>query len=273
MVLLAVQLCNISEKRLDPRNQSSANLVAAKVRVGSSPDEILLSWALDKVSNSLVDKLLFRFKDDRKSALGVFRWARLRSGYKHRPKAYDMMVDNLINLTLDSPRDEQGYARHPCVISYSTFILFYCRHYNFYKVYELLDEMEAQGCPPYAVTTTTTVFLAMSQNFEEALQRAQRMKSAECKPDMTSTYNSMIALLCHDGQVSKALALLKEMETLARFKLDGQAFYPLLKACFRMGDMNLLIQLMDDTVKRHQLSLDRSVYALLIHGLCRANKC
>lgn len=83
------------EKRLDPRNQSSANLVAAKVRVGSSPDEILLSWAHDKVSNSLVDKLLFRFKDDRKSALGVYRWARLRSGYKHRPKAYDMMVDNL----------------------------------------------------------------------------------------------------------------------------------------------------------------------------------
>ena len=133
--------------------------------------------------------------------------------------------------------------------------------------------MEARGCPPYAVTTTTTVFLAMSQNFEEALQLAQRMKSAECKPDMASTYNSMIAMLCHDGQVSMALALLKEMETLARCKLDGQAFYPLLKACFRIGGMNLLVQLMDDTVKRHQLSLDRSVYALLIHGLCRANKC
>lgn len=68
--------------------------------------------------------------------------------------------------------------------------------------------MEAQGCPPYAVTTTTTVFLAMAQNFEKALQLAQRMKSADCKPDMTSTYNSMIAMLCYDGQVSKALALL-----------------------------------------------------------------
>jgi hypothetical protein len=89
------------EKRPDPRNQSSVNLVAAKVRAGSSPDEILLSLAYDKVcnnievSNSLVDKLLSRFKDDWKYALGVFRWARLRSGYKHRPKAYDMMVGNL----------------------------------------------------------------------------------------------------------------------------------------------------------------------------------
>jgi pentatricopeptide repeat protein len=37
--------------------------------------------------------------------------------------------------------------------------------------------------------------------------------------------------------------------------------------------MNLLSQLLDDMVKKHQLSLDRSAYALLIHGLCRANKC
>jgi len=154
------------------------------------------------------------------------------------------------------------------------------------------------------LTPPSLFFLAKSQNFEEALQLAQRMKSAECKPDTVfynslmgelvdfrrpliffeempntgvsrdpSTYNSMIAMLCHDGQVSKALSLLKQMATLAHCKLVGQAFYPLLKACFRIGDMNLLIQLMDDMVKKHQLSLDRSVYALLIHGLCRANKC
>ncbi|KAL9401236.1 hypothetical protein Peur_005085 [Populus x canadensis] len=262
------------------------------------------------------------------SALQFFRWARLRSGYKHRPKAYDMMVDNLgrmkqmdqmrairgnesksssctqhcgleknsesMNLLLDTLCKE-GYVEqasaiflelkshiwpnaHPFNIfihgCYSTIILFYCRQYNFYKVYELLDEIEARGCPPNAVTyTTITVFLAKAQNFEEALQLAQRMKSTECKPDMTSTHNSMIAMLCHDGQVSKALALLKEMETLAPCKLDGQTFYSLLKACVRIGDMNLLIQLMDEMVKKHQLSLDRSVYALLIHGLCRANKC
>jgi pentatricopeptide repeat protein len=63
------------------------------------------------------------------------------------------------------------------------------------------------------------------------------------------------------------------METSAPFKLDGQTFYPLLKSCLRTGDMNLLSQLLDDMVKKHQLSLDRSAYALLIHGLCRANKC
>ncbi|KAJ6313051.1 hypothetical protein OIU77_014550 [Salix suchowensis] len=89
----------------------------------------------------------------------------------------------------------------------------------------------------------------------------------------TSTYNSMIAIFCHHGHVSKALSLVKEMQTSALFNLDGQTFYPLLKSCLRTGDMDLLSQLLDDMVKKHQLSLDRSAYALLIHGLCRANKC
>jgi len=44
------------------------------------------------------------------------------------------------------------------------------------------------------LTPPSLFFLAKSQNFEEALQLAQRMKSAECKPD-TVFYNSLMGEL------------------------------------------------------------------------------
>jgi hypothetical protein len=40
----------------------------------------------------------------------------------------------------------------------------------------------------------------------------------------------------------------------------------------RTEDMNLWSQLLDDIVNKHMLSLDKSAYALLIHGLYKANK-
>lgn len=403
---------------------SDLDIVVAKVRVGSSDDEIVRSLVLDsqcdqiQVTHDLVDRLLHRFKDDWKSALGVFKWAESRCGYKHSTNAYDMVLDVLgkmkqmdkmmsmlkemghshlvtlntvakvmrrfagagkwedavrifdemgtyglakdtesMNLLLDtlcksckveqarkmflelkqhiSPnahtfnifihgwckvnkvdeahwtiQEMKGHGCHPCVISYSTIIEFYCRKYNFGKVYEMLDEMQAQGCPPNVVTFTSVMcFLTKSEEFEEALQIAERMKSVGCSPDTlfynslihtlgragrvqeavhvfevemplytvspnTSTYNSMIALFCHHGQEQKALNLLTKMEISGVCKPDVQTYYPLLKACFRLGEIDsCLSRLLDDMVKRHHLSLDLSTYSLLIHGLCRANKC
>lgn len=46
-------------------------------------------------SYHLVDKLLQRFGDDWKSALGFFRWAASQSGYTHTTAAYDRLVDIL----------------------------------------------------------------------------------------------------------------------------------------------------------------------------------
>ncbi|KAF5741139.1 pentatricopeptide repeat-containing protein [Tripterygium wilfordii] len=207
-------------------------------------------------------------------------------------------------------QEMKGYGCHPCIISYSTIIHFYCRQYNFGKVYELLDEMDAHGCPPNVVTYTTIMsFLTKAGEFKEALEIAKRMESVGCRPDVlfynslihtlgragqiseavyvfkeempktgvspnTSTYNTMIAMLCHHAQEQNAFDLLKEMETSGHCKPDAQTYYPLLKLCFKTGKVDsLLNQLLDEMVHKHYLSLDLSTYTLLIHGLCRANKC
>ncbi|KAJ0094669.1 hypothetical protein Patl1_16865 [Pistacia atlantica] len=176
-------------------------------------------------------------------------------------------------------QEMKGHGCRPCVISYSTIIQSYCRQYNFSKVYELLDEMQAQGCPPNVVTYTTVMCsLTKSQEYEEAIQIVDRMKMVEMPKNgatpSTSTYNTMIAMLCHHAQVENAFHLLQEMENVEYCKPDTQTFFPLLKSCFKTGKTDIFLsQLLDDMVNKHHLSIDVSTYTLLIHGLCRANKC
>ncbi|KAH7859196.1 hypothetical protein Vadar_032883 [Vaccinium darrowii] len=294
------------ERTSDLTKCSEFNVLISEVCAATSVDEIFMSLSHDhvcnalQISNSILGVLLNQFRDDWKSALGIFRWAKSRPGYKPLAESYDMMVDILGN---------EGTRLSPCVISYSTIIQSYCRQSNFHKVYELLDDMQAQGCPPNVFTYTTIMYsLAKSGEFEEALQIPERMRFAGCKPDTlfynalihtlgranrlqeavqvfevempnmgivpnTSTYNSMIAMFCHHAELGKAIDVLKELENSPFRKPDAQSYCPLLKSCFKYGKTDSwLCGLLDDMHKQH-ISLDLSSYTFLIHGLCRANKC
>lgn len=203
----------------------------------------------------------------------------------------------------------KGCGLRPCVISYSTIIQFYCSQSKFYRVYELLDEMEAQGCPPNVVTFTTILHsLTKSGDIDEALLIAEKMKVAGCKPDTqfcnalihtlgraghiekalnvvtkempenrinpnTSTYNSMIAMFCHHKQEQRAQEYLRILEQSPYCEPDVQSFHPLLKLYIRDRKTDMCMNLLDVMVKKHRLCPDLATYALLIHGLCRANKC
>lgn len=403
---------------------SDFDILIAKVSNGSSEDEIFQSLVNDHacdgihLSHNLIDKLLHRFKDDWKSAFGIFKWASSRSGFRHSPETYDMMVDilgkmkqwgkvrdlleemkrgNLVtfntiarvmrrfagaglwegavrvfddietlglekntesmNVLLDtlckeenveqaraiflelkqhiSPnahtfnifihgwckvrrvdeahwtiQEMKGHGCRPSVISYSTIIQCYCREQNFCRVYELLDEMQAQDCSPNVITFTGIIFaLAKAEKFEEALQMAERMRYVGCRPDTLfynsliytlgkagrvhdaiyifkvempsvgiipdiSTYNSLISIYCDHAQESGAFNILKEMEVSGLCKPNVQTYHPLIKSCFKTGNIDsYLNDILDNMVNKHHLGLDISTYTLLIHGLCRANKC
>ncbi|XP_054809811.1 pentatricopeptide repeat-containing protein At3g04130, mitochondrial [Prosopis cineraria] len=77
------------------------DILISKASKGSSEDEIFQSLVNDRacdainVSHNLIEGLLHRFKDNWKSAFGIFKWASLHSGFRHSPETYDMMVDIL----------------------------------------------------------------------------------------------------------------------------------------------------------------------------------
>ncbi|CAJ1792073.1 unnamed protein product [Sphenostylis stenocarpa] len=204
----------------------------------------------------------------------------------------------------------KGYGCRPCVISYSTIIQCYCQEGNFSRVYELLDEMHAQGCSPNVITYTTIMCaLAKAQKIEEALKVPERMRSSGCRPDTlffnsflytlgragrlddaayvfsvempkagvspnTSTYNSLISMFCYYAQEKRAFEILKEMENSGYCKPDAQTYHPLIKSCFRTGKIDSVLNgILDDMINKYHLSLDLSTYTLLIHGLCREDRC
>ncbi|XP_047149150.1 pentatricopeptide repeat-containing protein At3g04130, mitochondrial [Vigna umbellata] len=204
----------------------------------------------------------------------------------------------------------KGYGCRPCVISYSTIIRCYCQEGNFIKVYELLDEMQAEGCPANVITYTTIMSaLAKAEKFEEALKVPERMRSSGCRADTlffnsflytlgragrlddaayvfnvempkagvspnTSTYNSLISMFCYHAQEKRAFEILKEMENSDYCKPDAQTYHPLIKSCFRTGKIDsVLNDILNDMINKYHLSLDLSTYTLLIHGLCRGDRC
>ncbi|KAI8014257.1 Pentatricopeptide repeat-containing protein [Camellia lanceoleosa] len=80
---------------------SGFNILIAKVCAATSVDEIFHLLSHDhacnavQISHSIIDKLLYQFKDDGKSALGVFKRESSHPSSKSLPESYDMMVDIL----------------------------------------------------------------------------------------------------------------------------------------------------------------------------------
>ncbi|CAN8269858.1 unnamed protein product [Cochlearia groenlandica] len=216
---------------------------------------------------------------------------------------------NRVEEALWTIQEMKGHGFRPCVISYTTIIKCYCQQSEFIKVYETLSEMESNGSPANSVTYTTIMScLNALKEFEEALRVATRMKRSGCEPDTlfynclihtlalagrleeaervfraemhelgvavnTSTYNSMIAMYCHHDEEHKGLSLLREMESSNLCKPDVHTYHPLLKSCFKRGDVVEAGKLLKEMVTRHHLSLDESTYTFLIQRLCRADKC
>ncbi|WMV29040.1 hypothetical protein MTR67_022425 [Solanum verrucosum] len=72
-------------------SDADVNIVLARITPGTSEDEVLQSLsdpACDstRITDNLVDRVLYRFKNDWKSALGAFRWAQSRPNYKPSPE-------------------------------------------------------------------------------------------------------------------------------------------------------------------------------------------
>ena len=99
------------------------------------------------------------------------------------------------------------------------------------------------------------------------------MQSAGLTPN-TCTYNTMISMFCDHGQQSKAFELLKEMEDSDHCKPNAQSFHSLIKSCFKAGIVDTCLNdILDYMVNEHHICLDISTYTLIIHGLCRVDKC
>ncbi|KAL3649859.1 hypothetical protein CASFOL_006262 [Castilleja foliolosa] len=90
-----------SEKCIDSVSEHDADIIISKVTSAKTETEAVQSLLNDircnsiNITHALVLRLLNRFQDDWKSALGVFRWAETHPHYEFQPESYDKLVDIL----------------------------------------------------------------------------------------------------------------------------------------------------------------------------------
>ncbi|WOK97878.1 pentatricopeptide repeat-containing protein [Canna indica] len=197
------------------------------------------------------------------------------------------------------------FGFHPCVVTYTSLIEAYCLEKNFRMVDKILVEMRAHGCHPNVVTYTIIMHsLGKAKEIQEAFMVYEKMKADGCTPD-TSFYNSLIYILCKVGrlrdandiyeemhkngitpdittfntlisaacnhsQVENALKLLFSMQEIY-CKPNIKTYSPLLKLCCKMKWVKILLYLLGHMFKQ-DISLDLSIYGLLVRGLCRNGK-
>lgn len=89
------------QERRDLRSDPELASLIAKVCLLRNDGQVYESLLQDpdlkatQVTHELVDGLLQRFKDDWKSSLSIFMWAKSRGDYKPLPTFYDQVVDTL----------------------------------------------------------------------------------------------------------------------------------------------------------------------------------
>ncbi|KAK2989283.1 hypothetical protein RJ640_000033 [Escallonia rubra] len=254
--------------------ESELDILIAKIRAGSSSEEVFQSLVHEKacntvqVSHNLVAKLLCHFKDDWKSALGVFKWAESCPGYKPLPESYDMLVDILGRMKqMEKMRSLVDEMRQDHFVTLNT-VAKVMRRFSGAGEWEAaartFDELE--NALIYTLGRTGQVRNAVHV-FEVEMPKVGVKAN-------TSTYNSMISMFCCRAREQKDLDVLRDMENSSHCKPDAQSYYPLIKLYFKTGKTDVcLSKLLDDMVYRHHVSLDLASYTLLIHGFCRANKC
>lgn len=234
----------------------SVDILTAKIGKGSSEEDILQSLFNDEsldgihLSQNLIHRLLHRYKDDWKSALGIFKWASSHSNFKHSPESYDMMVDILGRMkVMGKMRDLLEEMRRESLITLNTIAKVMRRFVGarqWADAVRIFDDLKTLGlekntesmnllldtlCKEKFVEQAREIFLELKQyiapnahtftilihgwckvrRVDEAHWTIQEMKGYGCHPCVIS-YSIIIQCYCEEQNFDRVFELLDEMQ-------------------------------------------------------------
>ena len=244
-----------TSKNEDERKLSQLDFVVSKVQISKSVDEIVTSLVNDqqcnriKLTHKLVDGLLHRFKDDWKSALGVFKWAESRLDYEHNPDGFDLILDILGKMkqmeTMMEVLQEMGYRHLVTLITVAKVMRRFAGSGQWEYAVKVFDELGTYGlekntesmnllldtlCKACKVEQAREIFLELKRHIlpnahtfnifihgwckigrvDEAHWTIQEMKGHGCGPCVIS-YSTIVKLYCSQKDFENAHEMLDEM--------------------------------------------------------------
>lgn len=249
---------NISseQKRVDIGKKHDIDVIIYKVLAAQSESEVFQSLVHDiecnkiQITHSLVTRLLHRFQDDWKSAIGVFRWLETCPGYRPLPEQYEKMVDILGKMK--QMEKMKTLVEEICVnhlVSLNTIAKMMRRLAGageWKEAVKIFDELEKFGlekntesmnilldtlCKEHKVEQARALFLELKSHIapnantynifihgwckikrvEEAQWTIEEMKGNGFRPCVIS-YSTIIQFYCSQSKFYRVYELLDEME-------------------------------------------------------------
>ncbi|KAL5552511.1 hypothetical protein UlMin_039912 [Ulmus minor] len=235
---------------------SDLDVIVAKLRLASSYEDVVNFLSNDQqcdsvqLNHNLVDGLLRRFKDDWKSALGVFRWAEFQLGYQHSSDACEMILDILGKMKqmekMMALLEEMGSKGVISLSAVAKVMRRFAGAGKWEDSVRVFDNVESYGlkkntesmnllldtlCKASKVEQARAIFLQLKPHIlpnahtfnifvhgwckinrvEEAHWTIQEMKGQACRPCVI-TYSTIVKFYCHHNDFDKVYEVFDEMQ-------------------------------------------------------------
>ncbi|KAL9688561.1 hypothetical protein QQ045_032984 [Rhodiola kirilowii] len=190
-----------------------------------------------RVSEDLVLKLLNRFENDYVRVFGIFKWAKMQTGYEVSQSLYTQMVD----------------------------ILGKCK--KFEKMWELVDEMHQSGKGFVTLFTMTKVIrrFAKAGMFNQAIDAFMKIESYGIKKD-TASMNVLLDSLVKGGSVESAAVVFSDLES--EISATCQTYNIFIHGWCKARKLEEAYKVLKEMEKRG-IRPDTVTYTSLIEAYCR----
>ncbi|GAB4837522.1 hypothetical protein Ancab_002379 [Ancistrocladus abbreviatus] len=263
----------------DSARLSDLNILIAKVSSGSSEDEIFWSLTRDEAcvaihaSHVLVEQLLHRFKDDWKSALGVFRWAETHPSFDHAPEAYNFIVD-ILGKTRQFGKmrelvDEMWKKNLVTLKTLAKLMRRFAGAHQWEDVMRTFDEFGTFGLRKSTESMNLLLDTLCKGTVDEAHWTILEMKGHGFHPCVIS-YSTIIHSYCQFSNYNKVYELLDEME--AQGCLPNIVSHTTIMCWLTKSEQFEEAVQIAERVRLRGCKTDTLFYNALIHALGRAGR-
>ncbi|CAA0831848.1 Pentatricopeptide repeat-containing protein -mitochondrial [Striga hermonthica] len=308
------QFSSTQPKHIEFQTEHDANIIISRVVKAKSETEALESLSRDpqcntiRITDGLLGRLLHRFQDDWKSALGVFRWAQTCPDYKIPPGLHDKLVDILGKTKqMDKMKDLVEEMCETRLVSLNTISKMMRRFAGAGKwtdAVKTFDELESFGlnkntesmnilldtlCKEKRAEQARSLFLDLRSHIrpnantynifihgwckinrvEEAEWTIQEMRGDGFKPCVIS-YSTIIQFYCFQGKFYRVYEILDEMEAQGCCP-NIVTFTTIMHSLTKCGELRGALDIVD-RMKVVGCEPDTLFYNALLHTLDRAGR-
>ncbi|XP_023769758.1 pentatricopeptide repeat-containing protein At3g04130, mitochondrial [Lactuca sativa] len=201
------------------------NIIISKVQSGATYDEIFQSLMHDQacstipISDTLLSHLLHRFKDDWKSALGVFKWAESIKDHTPLPKSYEILLDILgktkqiekMMSLVNQIHHHHHHHHHVTLGSITKVMRRLCGVGKWQEAVKIFDDLHTFGLEKNTESMNLLLDTLCKENkVEQARKIFLELKS--CIPPTPHTFNIFIHGWCKVKRVDEAHWTIQEMK-------------------------------------------------------------